>query len=42
LQSELGSPLEKIEELQGWELRKYGRNILLLWQREITAATTAD
>ena len=42
LQSELGSPLEEIEELRTWETRKYGRNILMIWQREITAAPAEE
>lgn len=41
LQSETGSPLEAIEELRSWELRKYGRNMLLIWQREITPVPSA-
>jgi 16S rRNA (guanine(966)-N(2))-methyltransferase RsmD len=35
LQGEIESPLETIEEFRSWELRKYGRNILLIWQREV-------
>ncbi len=42
LQSEVGSPLEKIDELRTWETRKYGRNILLIWQREITPAAAEN
>jgi 16S rRNA (guanine966-N2)-methyltransferase len=35
LQSELGSPLDDAPELLSWERRKYGRNILLLWQKGV-------
>ncbi len=38
VQTEYGSPLDKAEPLLGWERRKYGRNELLIWQREITSA----
>jgi 16S rRNA (guanine(966)-N(2))-methyltransferase RsmD len=37
VQSETGSKLEEIEPFAAWELRRYGRNELLIWQREITA-----
>jgi 16S rRNA (guanine966-N2)-methyltransferase len=37
VQSERGSALEKVEELGTWEMRYYGRNALLIWQREISA-----
>jgi 16S rRNA (guanine966-N2)-methyltransferase len=33
LQSENGSPLETDAELQSWEQRHYGRNVLMIWQR---------
>jgi 16S rRNA (guanine966-N2)-methyltransferase len=36
LQTETGSPLDDLEFLKTWELRRYGRNELLIWQREIT------
>ena len=42
LQSELGSPLDNLEQLRSWELRKYGRNLLLIWQREITTEQESD
>jgi hypothetical protein len=35
----LDSPLDDAEQLRDWERRKYGRNVLLIWQREITSAT---
>ena len=38
VQSERGSPLDDAEELRSWEIRRYGRNELLIWQREITAS----
>jgi 16S rRNA (guanine966-N2)-methyltransferase len=34
LQSERGAPLEEMSEMQEWELRRYGRNSLLIWQRD--------
>ena len=34
LQSERGSPLEERKELESWEQRAYGRNVLYIWQRE--------
>jgi len=34
LQSERGSPLEEMSEMQDWETRHYGRNTLMIWQRE--------
>jgi len=36
LQTETGSPLDELEFLKTWEMRRYGRNELLIWQREIT------
>jgi 16S rRNA (guanine(966)-N(2))-methyltransferase RsmD len=38
VQSERGSPLDDDEELKSWEARHYGRNELLIWQRELTVA----
>lgn len=35
VQTETGSPLDNLEYLQSWEKRRYGRNELLIWQREI-------
>jgi 16S rRNA (guanine966-N2)-methyltransferase len=37
LQSERGSPLEDMSEFAAWEERRYGRNVLLLWQKEAPA-----
>lgn len=37
VQSERGSPLDGAEQLHDWELRRYGRNELLIWQRPIAA-----
>jgi 16S rRNA (guanine(966)-N(2))-methyltransferase RsmD len=31
IQSEVNSPLEGAPALEGWEQRRYGRNVLLLW-----------
>ena len=36
VQTETGSPLDNLDYLQSWEKRRYGRNELLIWQREIT------
>jgi 16S rRNA (guanine966-N2)-methyltransferase len=38
VQSERGSPLDDAEQMRDWELRHYGRNELLIWQRAITEA----
>jgi 16S rRNA (guanine966-N2)-methyltransferase len=35
VQTETGSPLDDADFLKDWEVRKYGRNKLLIWQREI-------
>ncbi len=35
IQTETGSPFDKAEGLRDWEVRNYGRNELLIWQREI-------
>ncbi|MCI0684143.1 MAG: 16S rRNA (guanine(966)-N(2))-methyltransferase RsmD [Gemmataceae bacterium] len=35
LQSEKGSPLDESPELLAWEHRAYGRNVLMIWQKEI-------
>ena len=34
IQGEMGSPLGNDADLAGWEERRYGRNVLLIWQRE--------
>jgi 16S rRNA (guanine966-N2)-methyltransferase len=34
IQGEHGSPLEDDSTLAGWEERHYGRNVLLIWQKE--------
>ncbi len=36
LQSERGSPIDDAEQVRDWEMRRYGRNELLIWQRAIT------
>jgi 16S rRNA (guanine(966)-N(2))-methyltransferase RsmD len=40
VQAEHGSPLDEREELRDWEVRRYGRNKLLIWQREILSPPT--
>jgi 16S rRNA (guanine966-N2)-methyltransferase len=42
LQSERGSPLDNHPALGGWEMRRYGRNELLIWQRDLTELSTKD
>jgi 16S rRNA (guanine966-N2)-methyltransferase len=37
VQSERGSPLDTAELMSGWEIRHYGRNVLMIWQRAITS-----
>jgi 16S rRNA (guanine966-N2)-methyltransferase len=37
LQSEKGSPLEQQSELLDWEQRTYGRNVLMIWQKEVSS-----
>ncbi len=37
LQSERGSPLEQHSELLSWEQRAYGRNVLMIWQKEVSS-----
>lgn len=34
LQSEKGVPLEEHSEMLAWEQRAYGRNVLMIWQKE--------
>lgn len=36
VQTETGSPLDEHDFMRDWEVRRYGRNELLIWQREIT------
>ncbi|HZZ79360.1 MAG TPA: RsmD family RNA methyltransferase [Gemmataceae bacterium] len=40
VQTERGSPLD--QELRDWEVRTYGRNELLIWQRPITCVHKPD
>ena len=42
LQSERGSPVDEAEFMRNWEMRRYGRNELLIWQREITELSPQD
>jgi 16S rRNA (guanine966-N2)-methyltransferase len=40
VQTEHGSPLDHL--LHDWEVRRYGRNVLLIWQREIAESSTKN
>ncbi|MBI2808372.1 MAG: RsmD family RNA methyltransferase [Planctomycetes bacterium] len=40
VQTELGSPLDDVELMRNWERRTYGRNELLIWQREISSVAS--
>jgi 16S rRNA (guanine(966)-N(2))-methyltransferase RsmD len=40
VQTEKGSPLDDVEELRSWEVRRYGRNELFIWQRAIESPET--
>jgi 16S rRNA (guanine966-N2)-methyltransferase len=42
IQGERGSPLEDDPTMAGWEERRYGRNVLLLWQKEDRSQETGD
>ncbi len=42
LQAEIESPLETAPELADWEKRTYGRNMLLIWQREDNPPAPAE
>src|SRR5262249_21004111 len=42
VQTERGSPLDEADLLKVWEIRRYGRNELMIWQREITAPTDSQ
>jgi len=42
VQTERGSPVDDAEFMRNWEVRRYGRNELLIWQREITEFSTQD
>ena len=41
IQAEEGFPAEGLPDAQTWELRKYGRNHLLIWVKEGSAEATA-
>jgi 16S rRNA (guanine966-N2)-methyltransferase len=41
VQAERGSPLDEAEFVQNWEVRRYGRNELLIWQRELSTPESA-
>ena len=42
LQAETHSPIEELSFLLEWERRKYGRNVLYIWQKaELPAAAAA-
>ena len=42
IQGERGSPLEAAPTLADWEERHYGRNVLLIWQKEEQATTAGS
>jgi 16S rRNA (guanine966-N2)-methyltransferase len=42
VQTERGSPVDDAELMRNWEMRRYGRNELLIWQREITELSTKE
>jgi 16S rRNA (guanine966-N2)-methyltransferase len=42
VQTERGSPVDDADLMRTWEMRRYGRNELLIWQREITEISTQD
>ena len=42
VQSERGSPLDGAELVSTWEKRHYGRNELLIWQRELSTTDTVE
>lgn len=37
VQSERGAAIDEMPPFRDWEVRRYGRNELLIWQREITS-----
>lgn len=42
VQTERDCPLNEAELLRNWEVRKYGRNQLMIWQREISTKDTKE
>ena len=42
VQTERDSPLDTAEMMRDWEKRHYGRNELMIWQREITTQETQE
>lgn len=36
VQTERGAPLDDADMIRNWEMRRYGRNELLIWQRELS------
>jgi len=42
LQAERGSTIEERPELESWERRSYGRNVLYLWQKEDVLAPATE
>ena len=42
VQTERGSPLDDAEFMKNWEVRQYGRNELLIWQRELSTKDTKE
>ena len=42
VQTERGSPLDDADFMKSWEVRQYGRNELLIWQRELSTKDTKE
>jgi len=42
LQTERDSPVEEAELLMDWEIRRYGRNSLMIWQKETPGEVVPD
>jgi 16S rRNA (guanine966-N2)-methyltransferase len=42
LQSEKGAALEESSEMLAWEQRSYGRNVLMIWQKEVPGASDQE
>jgi 16S rRNA (guanine966-N2)-methyltransferase len=42
LQTERDSPVEEAEPLMDWEIRRYGRNSLMIWQKETPTEASAS
>jgi 16S rRNA (guanine966-N2)-methyltransferase len=42
VQTERGSPVDDAELMRDWEVRRYGRNELLIWQRDLSTNDTKE